>query len=204
EDIAFYEHAFAPYRAVTVTKEGSVLDWIRSAELVIHTNCTTGVEAVLAGRRVLNMQPEAVPRGDLDKEVAKEAGVPANSIRDAVEKAGALLLAPPVDQVWSAEAQAILANLKSDAMPLLASETLKVLCEQRIDSSRVVLPPKMSLRKLIRRVVRGGASDGYVASKRGTLDVNQVEMVRDGYGAAGGGRTRIRYMTPEYVVIDPA
>src|SRR5262249_19208535 len=127
EDIAFYEHAFAPYRAVTVTKEGSVLDWIRSAELVIHTNCTTGVEAVLADRRVLNMQPEAVPRGDLDKEVAKEAGVPANSIRDAVEKAGALLLAPPVDQVWSAEAQAILANLKSDAMPLLANETLKVL-----------------------------------------------------------------------------
>ena len=94
ENAVFYQHAFAPFRNVAVTNSGSVLDWIRPAELVVHCNCTTGVEAVLAGRRALNMRPNATPRSDLDKEVAKEAGVNASSVRDALEKIEALLRAP--------------------------------------------------------------------------------------------------------------
>ena len=54
-----------PLQTVTVTKQGSVLDWIRSAELVIYTNCTKGVEEVRHRRRVLNRQPDAVPRRDV-------------------------------------------------------------------------------------------------------------------------------------------
>jgi hypothetical protein len=116
------------------------------------------------------MQPNAVPRGDFDKEVAKEAGVSANSIRDAVEKAVALLSAPPTTQVWSTHAHAMLANLKTEAVPMLANETLSVLREEQIDSSHVVLPPKDSLRNLVRRALNRSALDRYIASKRGPLE----------------------------------
>src|SRR5262249_12062065 len=132
EDPAFYRHVFAPYGTITVSKEGSVLDWIRSAELVVHTNCTTGIEAVLAGGRVLNMRPETFERGEFDKEVAKEAGVTANSIKDAVDKAVNLLQAPPAPQVWTAQARAILSNLQSDSVPLLTHETAHVMREKGI------------------------------------------------------------------------
>jgi hypothetical protein len=153
----------------------------------MHTNCTSGIEAVLAGRRVLNMQPNAVPRGDFDKEVAKEAGVSANSIRDAVEKAVALLSAPPTTQVWSTHAHAMLANLKTEAVPMLANETLSVLREEQIDSSHVVLPPKDSLRNLVRRALNRSALDRYIASKRGPLELNHIEMMIDGYQSQGKG-----------------
>ena len=208
ESAAFYESALEHYETVTVTRKGSALDWIRSAELVIHTNCTTGVEAVLADRRVLNMRPDLVPRGAFDKEVAKEAGVSANSIRDAVEKAGVLLRAPPPAQAWSAQAHAILANLKTDAVPMLADETLKVLREEQIDSSRVVLPPRDTLRELVRPWVRRWRKRqtleaAYVAAKRGQIDAEHVERVVDGYRLEGRMQGRIRHMTQHYVVVDP-
>lgn len=203
EDTAFYNEVFAPYDLVAVTKEGSALDWIRAADLVIHANCTAGVEAVIAGRPVLNMRPDTVPRDDLDKEVAKEAGVSANSISDAVEKAGILLKDGPADQVWSGQAHATLANLNSDSVPKLVDETLDLLKEERIHSSRIVLPPKRSLHGFVRQALGRGTPSSYIRSKRGPLDINHIEMVMDGFGREGGGRGRIRHITPEYVVIEP-
>ena len=73
--MSFYEHAFASFKNVVVTRDESVLPWIRAAELVVHSNCTTGIEAVLAGRPVLNLLPECEGRTELDVEVAREAGL---------------------------------------------------------------------------------------------------------------------------------
>ena len=36
---------------VSVVYEGNVAEWLLAAELLIHNNCTTGVEAYLLGRR---------------------------------------------------------------------------------------------------------------------------------------------------------
>lgn len=203
ESMAFYREVFAPYGQVAVTKEGSVLDWIRAAGLVVHANCTTGIEAVLAGRPVLNMKPNALPRDYFDKEVAKEAGVSARSVFDAVEKAGGLLQQGPAKQVWSKEARATLSNLTSDAAPRLVDETLEILGDERICSSRVVLPPKRTVRGLVRQALRRGAPSSYIRSKRGPLDIGHIEMILDGFRKAGGGQGRIRHATQEYVVLEP-
>ncbi len=53
----FYQKAFSQINNIEVTREGNVLNWIRGADLVVHSNCTTGIEAVLAGRPVLNFLP---------------------------------------------------------------------------------------------------------------------------------------------------
>lgn len=206
ENAVFYQHAFAPFRNVDVTNSGSVLDWTRPAELVVHCNCTTGVEAVLTGQRALNMRPDATPRSDLDKEVAKEAGVNASSVRDALEKIEALLRAPAPPQVLSAQAKTILNNLKSDSIPMLADETWKVLREARIQSSRVMLPPSWSFRAAVGRWLRRPSAAGaaYIAARRGRLAADHVERVIDGYRSNHGGSGRLRHVAPDYVVVDPS
>src|SRR4029079_2652744 len=85
ENLSFYQHAFSSFENVKVTKEDSVLPWIRSADLVIHRNCTTGIESVLAGRPVLNFLPASDTRANFDVEVAREAGYTATSIEDALQ-----------------------------------------------------------------------------------------------------------------------
>ena len=57
ESMVFYQQAFYQFKNVEVRRDQSVLDWIREADLVVHSNCTTGIEAVLAGRPVLNLLP---------------------------------------------------------------------------------------------------------------------------------------------------
>lgn len=43
---------------VTVTREGSHVALMKAADLILHTSCTTGVEAALAGRPTISVVPE--------------------------------------------------------------------------------------------------------------------------------------------------
>lgn len=49
---------FAGTDRVHVIREGSHLPWMRAADLTIHTSCTTGLEADLAGCRAISLVPE--------------------------------------------------------------------------------------------------------------------------------------------------
>ena len=96
-------------------------------------------------------------------------------------------------------------NLKIEAIPLLAKETMAVLREKRIDSSSVALPSGGTLKSALRRAVTGRrAATAYIASKRGRLSARNVEMVIDGCGARGFGKSRVRHATASYAVIEPA
>jgi surface carbohydrate biosynthesis protein len=57
EDPQLYRDAFRGSKNVFVSKEGSVRKWLASAGSVIHHDCTTGIEALLMGRRVINFRP---------------------------------------------------------------------------------------------------------------------------------------------------
>ena len=202
ESLAFYKQAFASFANVVVTREGGVLPWIRSAALVVHSNCTTGIEAVLAGRPVLNLLPESAGRTETDVEVAREAGVTVGSVAEALEKAGELLAGKFAPHVWSAHAASMLSNLQMEAMPMMADETRRVLEHGKVTSSKVSMPPSTyHLRNAARRIVRG--KNAYVASKRGPLDVTYVERVIEGCRVHHGGGGRIRHATDHYVVIEP-
>ena len=111
ESMTFYQQAFASFKNVAVTRDESVLPWIRAAELVVHSNCTTGIEAVLAGRPVLNLLPECEGRTELDVEVAREAGYVAGSVGEALQKAGDFLSGEAPAYEWSPHAKTILNNL---------------------------------------------------------------------------------------------
>src|SRR5262249_49432324 len=150
-----------------------------------HSNCTTGVEAVFAGRPVLNFMPEGKHRSEADIAVAREAGVAIGTIPDALSEAQRILSGGATTISWAQEAKATLNNLEADAIPLLAKATMETLHERHIDASKIVLPKvkilQDALRPLVqherldpyiaalRPLVRRKRSDPYVASKRGRL-----------------------------------
>jgi surface carbohydrate biosynthesis protein len=203
ESLTFYQLAFASFKRVMVNRDDSVLPWIRAAELVVHSNCTTGIEAVLAGQPVLNLLPECEGRTELDVEVAREAGHVVNSIDDAVAKAGDFLSGQAPAHQWSAHAKTILSNLTIAAIPKVAKETVEVLQEQGIKSSQVTLPRDSKLRNRVRRMVKGSKLS-YAESKRGPMDPAYIEATADGYRSRYGQGGKISHLADKYVVIDPA
>lgn len=57
ERIETYLEELSNYTNVKVTQKGSVREWIVNASLVIHHDCTTGIEALLAGAQVISYCP---------------------------------------------------------------------------------------------------------------------------------------------------
>lgn len=57
EDQALYRAVFQDVKNVHVLHEGPVGPWLLAARVVIHDGCTTGIEASLAGRTVINYKP---------------------------------------------------------------------------------------------------------------------------------------------------
>ena len=45
---------------------GSAIPWLSAARCVVHSACTTGIEAYILGRPVTEYYPAAIPRGELD------------------------------------------------------------------------------------------------------------------------------------------
>ena len=203
ENLTFYRQAFSRFDNVTVRRDKSVLNWIRSAALVIHSNCTTGIEAVLANRPVLNLLPASANRDGLDLEVAREAGIVASSIPQALEKIRAILAGELPTHTWSTHAKAILNNLKVDAVPAMVKETLAVMREREISNSDVSLPAKKPLRSALKSLSRRPSANAYVASKRGTLDANYVEAVIAGCKTNKIGSGYVRHVAEQYVIVEP-
>jgi hypothetical protein len=202
ENLTFYKQAFASFKNVAVTRDENVLPWIRAAKLVVHSNCTTGIEAVLAGRPVVNLLPECEGRAELDVEVAREAGQVIGSINQAIQKAGDFLSGEDPSYGWSPHARTMLSNLTREAVPEVAAETLHVLKDQGINASRLSLPKETKVRNAIRRMLKRPSAT-YASSKRGPLDPPHVEAIVEGYRQNHGGGGRISHLTKTYVVLDP-
>jgi len=201
ESLDFYRSVFEVYTNVVVVREGSALDWIRRAELVLHSNCTTGIEAAMAGRRVVNFLPDRGKRAEFDIEVASEAGTAAHTIEGALRLISDLLSGDARPVLWSDRAGSILNNLNEPAIPLLVRETADVLRERGIDSSRVVLSMERAFRSAVRRIVRG--HDAYAEAKLGRFDAKHIELIVDGCRSMGLGRGSISHLATKYAVIEP-
>jgi len=65
EDIRLYHSLFQHIPRVLVTREGSLLAWLKSCGVLIHDGCTTAIEGYLSGANVINYQPLRDPRFDI-------------------------------------------------------------------------------------------------------------------------------------------
>jgi surface carbohydrate biosynthesis protein len=200
ESLEFYRAAFSAFPNVVVNRSESITHWIRKAELVVHNNCTTGIEAVLAGRPVLHFLPNGSSAAD--NAVAREAGWTATSIESAMTDAQRMLNGDVPPHVWSDEATGAILNLTTTSFPVLIDATLRVIRECNLTSPQVVLP--RARRAFPRPWRRDSGPVSYGASKRGVFDRTRVEALVSACQASGFGRARVVDVTPESVVIEPA
>jgi surface carbohydrate biosynthesis protein len=66
EDPEVWKGHFKDTANVSVRDGGSVIPWLSAARCVVHNACTTGIEAYILGRPVIEYHPSAIPRGNLD------------------------------------------------------------------------------------------------------------------------------------------
>jgi surface carbohydrate biosynthesis protein len=205
ESIEFYKAAFSTVANVTVVRDGDILSWLRGADLILHSDCTTGIEGVIAGRPVVNYLPAHAPRGDTDIEVAREAGVVVGSLDDAMDAVESLLAGGVVVQGWSPHAISILNNLDRNSIPLVVAEVLAVVRERKIEATDLVLPVKRQIKQVLKRMAGRTRlyRDPYIASKRTPLDRGNLEQLLAGCRKHGIGAGRIVDFEPQYVVIAP-
>lgn len=57
ESLDIYLKEFSSYKNIFVRMEGSALNWIFAAQAVIHYDCTTGIESVIAGKETISFTP---------------------------------------------------------------------------------------------------------------------------------------------------
>ena len=62
EDRVFYEKVFGNNRNIHVAYEGSVIPWLLAADLLIHPDCTTGIESLFLGRKSISFLPAGYPK----------------------------------------------------------------------------------------------------------------------------------------------
>ena len=53
----FYKNEFKEYENIKVIHDGSSKEWIVDADTVIHHDCTTGIEAFIAKKKVVSFSP---------------------------------------------------------------------------------------------------------------------------------------------------
>lgn len=64
-------------RNVKVVYEGNVNEWLMSCDVMIHSNCTTGVEAFMLGRPAISYRPAKDP--EVESELSDEVSLKASS-----------------------------------------------------------------------------------------------------------------------------
>ena len=58
EDIKYYKNAFKDLSNVHVIYEGSVIPWLIASEVMIHPDCTTGIESLFLGKKSISFLPK--------------------------------------------------------------------------------------------------------------------------------------------------
>lgn len=58
EEQSFYQKAFKGLKNVFIVFEGSVVPWLIAADIMIHPDCTTGVEALMVGKKSISYLPK--------------------------------------------------------------------------------------------------------------------------------------------------
>jgi len=66
ENADVWKERFAGIGNVEICDEGAATPWLSSARCVVHNACTTGIEAYLLDRPVIEYHPANIPRGEFD------------------------------------------------------------------------------------------------------------------------------------------
>jgi surface carbohydrate biosynthesis protein len=89
EDLNYWKDVTKNLKNVHVKYEGSITPWILGCKLLIHSTCTTGLEAALMGKPVISYIP--YPENEHVKHIANLASIQCGSRQEVLDKASKVL-----------------------------------------------------------------------------------------------------------------
>jgi len=125
ENHARWREATAALPNVKVIFEGNVIEWILGAEVTIHNNCTTGVEAYLLGKQAISYRPILDQRFDMF--LPNALSYQSFDLATTCSMVASALSGEKIDSEKDAERERI-------AQFFLANATGKLACEQMMDA----------------------------------------------------------------------
>ena len=84
ENQELYENIFQWHENVHVVYTGTANEWIRKSKVLIQTDCTTGIEAVMMGKPVINWSPTHI-RNQQSVHITQSCGHTAETIEEVLE-----------------------------------------------------------------------------------------------------------------------
>jgi surface carbohydrate biosynthesis protein len=105
ENADVWRERFAGVANVEICDEGAASPWLSAARCVVHNACTTGVEAYLLDRPVIEYHPASIPRGEFDPIFPGQVTGSCGSVESLTDwiKAQAASDAPPKRQAATEE-----------------------------------------------------------------------------------------------------
>jgi surface carbohydrate biosynthesis protein len=117
EDWQYYRTVFKDLHNVHVVHEGPVTPWLLACKMVIHNNCTTGMEAHLLDTHVISYKPVMDPKRNML--FASLFGAECFTEDEVVRRAGRILGTadqPILAARLDAKAHSLMANFERDSM----------------------------------------------------------------------------------------
>jgi surface carbohydrate biosynthesis protein len=96
ENLSIWEQAFAGCESVHIHPDGDLVASISAAKLLLHTSCTTGMEAFVLGKPAISLR---TPESEWSNIITSNLVNPAyTSVEDAIAAIEAIFAGAPVDQ----------------------------------------------------------------------------------------------------------
>ena len=85
EDVGLWKAHFMDRANIMIRKDGTAIPWLSAACCVIHNCCTTGIEAQILGKPVIEFYSSAIPRSEFDPTLPGEVTGVCESTHDLAE-----------------------------------------------------------------------------------------------------------------------
>jgi|GEM_PF-1493248 len=181
ENPDFYLKRIEGFDKITVTSEGTVRKWISTAATVIHHDCTTGMEAALMGKLVLQFEPFEGIIGSM--KTLQRVGHRTTSPSKILELMKSGVMPNETQAALHAQLRKYLANIDGNA-----GEAVATVAEALGKGFETILPGKFGLRKELKcwrkyaskllrahQPGRNGRKVRYALSKFARLRQDEVE-----------------------------
>lgn len=210
-----YNDAFRNLKNVYVVKEGNVVEWIIAAKGVIHYDCTTGMEALLAEKPVISFLPSKLEEiiawlpVELSKVVENEIDL-VNSVESILNGT----FCNPTSHDLYLQWKAVVHNVDADSAAIVSSAMSKI--DLGFFQSKTSIPLKLfyyrilsyckAISKNIKRVINKFSSTRRKEYLNKELQISsvmigEVENKLDKINAISGFTTKYRVMKKGYGII---
>lgn len=153
EDIAIYNRLAACVPNICVAKDGDIRSFLRAAKVVVHSESTTGIEALMANKCTVNWSASSALK-DYAIMGAGEAGITVHTIEEGLQEIECGLRQADEGQDYTSSATSnlsdFLGNIRKPSIPLICG-TLQAEVGG-IHGSFLELPRTRTARRLISRV----------------------------------------------------